>query len=173
MMMRHKTQDLSVARQKAQVELSSVQQRLAAAQRRIPELEAEKKAAAAARNFKEAARLAAEAKLYSNDRDTAERQLQECEEEIRRVEREEEGKGEELRTMEEMAREREREGGVARCARLRLVAVVARREMESAAEGEDWEEAEGLKGEAEAADSEADSLKEQYGLEGEEYERKE
>ncbi|GJP46168.1 hypothetical protein CLOM_g5486 [Closterium sp. NIES-68] len=166
-------QDLSVARQKAQVELSSVQQRLAAAQRRIPELEAEKKAAAAARNFKEAARLAAEAKLYSNDRDTAERQLQECEEEIRRVEREEEGKGEELRAMEEMAREREREGGVARCARLRLVAVVARREMESAAEGEDWEEAEGLKGEAEAADSEADSLKEQYGLEGEEYERKE
>ncbi|CAI7862175.1 unnamed protein product [Closterium sp. NIES-53] len=166
-------QELSGARQRAQEELAAVHQRLATAARRIPELDAQKKAAAAARNFKEAARLAAEAKLFSNDREAAERQVKEYEEETARMEREEAGKQEEVRAMEEMVRERERQVGVARCARLRLVAAVARREMEAAAEGEDWEEAEGLQGEAEAADGEADALQLQWGLQGAEYERRE
>eukprot|EP00898_Chlorokybus_atmophyticus_P005674 jgi/Chlat1/6107/Chrsp40S05688 len=56
---------------KLAAQVASAQQRATAAEKRIPELESEKKLAAAARNFKEAGRLANEAKAVAAERDAA------------------------------------------------------------------------------------------------------
>jgi hypothetical protein len=61
---------------------------------------------------------------------------------------------------------KEKEAATARCERLRLVAAAARREMDEAAEAEDFEEAGSLQIEAETADAEAEQLKGMYQLEG-------
>ena len=55
-------QELSTTKTSIQQEIESFKQRLLFIDKRIPELEAEKKVAASVRNFKEAARLAAEVK---------------------------------------------------------------------------------------------------------------
>jgi hypothetical protein len=65
---------------------------------------------------------------------------------------------------------KETEAATARCERLRLVAAAARREMDEAAEAEDFEEASSLQTEAETADAEAEQLKGTYQLEGARFE---
>ena len=87
------------------------------------------------------------------------------------VEGEERRKVGEVAELEGMVKERERQMAAARCARLRLVAAAARAAMEAAAEAEDYEEADGLKEEADNADGEAERLKAAHDLEGKEYER--
>jgi hypothetical protein len=67
--------------------------------------------------------------------------------------------------------EKEKEAAMARCERLRLITAAIRDERDAAAELEDFEEAESLHLEAEAADKEADELQKEYGFEGAIYAR--
>ena len=62
-------QEISSKRAGIQQEIATCKQKLSFIDKRGPELEAEKKVAAAARNFKEAGRIAAEAKVLNSEKE--------------------------------------------------------------------------------------------------------
>lgn len=217
-------QELAAKVSRLQQEAADVARRLAVANQRIPELEAEKKQAASARNFKEAARLAAEAKLLANDRAAATEQESTVQRELQEAAKETALKAEQVRgrlrrhssplhrhsplliprkalarppgcglpaapltwrwtqrgsillidsaracgvqtaEIESMCGEKKRAAALARCTRLFLEAGALRKEMEAAAEMEDFDEAECLQLEAEAADKEVEHLCALHGI---------
>eukprot|EP00850_Spirogloea_muscicola_P001536 SM000005S17333 [mRNA] locus=s5:1538052:1556080:- [translate_table: standard] len=164
-------QTLMAARLRLQQDTAAAQQKVAAAKKRAPELEAEKRLAATSRNFKEAARLAAEAKVLASEQEAA---LKEVEDLMREQKQLEEEESQQAAAVEELERELadvDRRAAMARCERLRLVAAAAWAEMADAAEAEDFVEAESLQTEAATADREADGLQQLHNLHGEVYDR--
>ncbi|XP_078444010.1 neurofilament light protein [Wolffia australiana] len=161
---RSSLQELSSTRAKIKEETTLLTQRIGFIDKRVPELEAEKKAAAAARNFREAGRVAAEAKALSSEKEAVQLEvnkkvndLETVEDEIRSVARKvEEG--------EELALLKEKEAALAAWERLCLVAATAMAEQAAAAAAGDSDEAATLLSEAKAANSKAREFQERYGF---------
>lgn len=143
-------------------------QRLVFIDKRVPELEAEKKVAATARNFKEAARLSAEAKALCNEKDEIQTKLEVAELELKKVEEEICQTVDKLQETEVQISSREKELAMARFQRLILIDRASRAERSAALELGDLEEADALLEEAEAADAEARKLQPIYNLKEEE-----
>ncbi|KAJ7300252.1 hypothetical protein O6H91_Y027500 [Diphasiastrum complanatum] len=159
-------QELGSTRAKLQQEISTIQQRISYAEKRAPELEAEKRIAATARNFKEAARLAAEAKTLVAEKDALNLELDCLTSDLQKLDQEVESKVLLLADTEGVITAKEKVAAKARCERLRMIAKAAREERDVAIGLEDFEEAESLHAEAEAADSEANELQEAHQLQG-------
>ncbi|CAK9868678.1 unnamed protein product [Sphagnum jensenii] len=156
---------------KLQQEMATAKQRILFVEKRGPELEAEKKLAASARNFKEAGRLAAEAKALMAEKEDLTGNIAQISSRIHALEEEGVAKGDALAEMDELVAVKEKEGAVARCERLRLLATAARHERDAAIDLDDLQEAENLEIEVEAAEQEADELQRLFNLEEQKYAR--
>ncbi|MCL7039686.1 hypothetical protein MKW94_014087 [Papaver nudicaule] len=159
-------QELSSARSSIQQEIAASKQRVLFIDKRSPELEAEKKVAAAARNFKEAGRIAAEAKNLSVEKEGIQIKLEASILELEKIEEEIKNTVERLHESEELILCKEKEAASAGCERLHLVAAAAIAERSAALEFGDVEEVNALLSEIETAESQAAKLQEAYGLEG-------
>ncbi|XP_068648440.1 intracellular protein transport protein USO1 [Aristolochia californica] len=161
-------QELSTSRASIQQDIVSYKHKISFIDKRGPELEAEKKVAATARNFKEAGRIAAEAKALNLEKETIMINMDEATSKLAKVEADIQETIEELQKNEELILLKEREAALATCARLQLVAAAARAEGSAVHEIPDPEEAAVFLAEAEGAECEAAKLQETYGLEVEE-----
>ncbi|KAL9683239.1 hypothetical protein QQ045_015058 [Rhodiola kirilowii] len=159
---RSSLQELSSAKSSIQQDISSSKQRIFFVDKRVPELEAEKKVAAAARNFKEAARIAAEGKALNLDKEDAEMKMKEATFELEKLEEQIKDTINKLQETEILISSKEKEVACARFKRLLLVAGSASAERAYALELGDAEEAAVLLAEAEAADAEAKVLQPIY-----------
>lgn len=137
--------------------------------KRLPELETEKKVAAAARNFKEATRIAAEAKSLSNEKEGTQIKLERATMELGKLEEEIKETVDKLQEAEEQILLRERDLAVARLQRLLITASAANAERAAAVELGDHEEADILLAEAKAAEYEAQKLQAVYDLKEEDF----
>lgn len=153
-----------------QQEIASYNQRIGFIDKRGPELEAEKRIAAAARNFKEAGRIAAEAKALNVEKESLENKIEKAVLDLKKLEEEIEDTVDKIQESEGLVLLKEKEAAMAGCKRLFLVAASARAERAAALEMGDIEEGENLLKEAEAAESKARQLQETYALEPEEHE---
>lgn len=138
-----------------QQKVESLKQRLLFIEKRVPELEAEKKVAATARNFREAARIAAEAKTLSIEKEGLEVNIENTALELNKLEEQIGSTIKELQETESQVLSKEKEVAVSRFQRLTLVADSSSAERSAALELGDLEEAETLLAEAEASSSEA------------------
>ncbi|KAK6793165.1 hypothetical protein RDI58_012246 [Solanum bulbocastanum] len=155
-------QVLSSTKSSIQQEVESCKQRLLFIDRRLPELEAEKKVAAATRNFKEAARLSAEAKALCIEKEEIQRKMDSTESELKKLEEEICHTIDRMQETEVQISSKEKELAMARFQRLILIAREARAERSAALELGDHEEAESLMAEADAAEVEARKLQPIY-----------
>ncbi|MCD9645167.1 hypothetical protein HAX54_033889 [Datura stramonium] len=163
-------QELSSTKSSIQQEVESCKQRLLFIDRRIPELEAEKKVAATTRNFKEAARLAAEAKALCVEKEEIQMKMDSTESELKKLEEEICHTIDRMQETEVQISLKEKELAMARFQRLILIARAARAERSAALELGDHEEAEALMAEADAAEVEASKLQPIYNFNEEEIE---
>ncbi|KAH7443941.1 hypothetical protein KP509_02G057100 [Ceratopteris richardii] len=157
-------QELVSEKAKMQQEAFSAIQHMSTIDRRLPEIEAEKRMAAGSRNFKEAGRLAAEAKGLLSTKESLMAESKKLTENLQALEQELESHAKHLTDLEREIQLKEGEAAKARYERLKLLATAARDERDAASELEDFEEAKSLDMEAEAADKEADELQKQYGF---------
>ncbi|PHT33543.1 hypothetical protein CQW23_25343 [Capsicum baccatum] len=167
---RSSLQELSSTKSSIQQEVESRKHRLLFIDRRIPGLEAEKKVAAATRNFKEAARLAAEAKALCIEKEEIQRKMDSNDSELRKLEEEICQTIDRMQETEVQVSSKEKELAMARFQRLILIARAARAERSAALELGDHEEAEALMAEADAAEVEARKLQPIYNFNEEEIE---
>jgi len=137
--------------------------------KRVAELEAEKKVAAAARNFKEAGRVASEAKSLAAEKEEQQIQMEIFTAELGQIEEAINETTQKLQEFEMLISSKEKEAAVAQFQRLRLVSAAALAERSAALELGDVEEAKVLLAEAEAADSEAKQLQLAHNISEEEF----
>ncbi|XP_050379053.1 uncharacterized protein LOC126796302 [Argentina anserina] len=163
-------QERSSRKSSIQQDIASSKQKIIFIDKRIPELEAEKKVAATARNFKEAARIAAEAKSLNVEKDGLQIDMQKAISELDKLEEEIKETVNRLQETEGHILSKEKEVATARFQRLLLVSGIAKAEREAALDLGDIEEANLLLAEAEAADSEAKELEPVYNFKLEEVE---
>lgn len=164
-------QELSSTRVTMQQEIASGNQRIAFIDRRGPELEAEKKVAAAARNFKEAGRIASEAKSLNIEKESLQNKIDKSVTVIEKLEEDIKITIDKIQENEALVTVKEKEAAIAGCKRLYLVAASAKAERLAAIEMGDLEEGECLLKEAESAEAKARELQENFGLELEENEK--
>lgn len=162
-------QELSSTKSSIQQNISSLKQRSLFIDKRVPELEAEKKVAAVARNFKEAARIAAEAKSLGVEKDSLEIGLQKATSELKKLEEDIKDTVDRLQTTEGLILSKEKEVAMARFQRLLLISGAATAERFAALERGDTNEANLLLAEAEAANDEAKKLQPTYNFKEEEF----
>ncbi|KAK7253205.1 hypothetical protein RIF29_37735 [Crotalaria pallida] len=155
-------QELSSRKSNIQQDIASFKQRIIFIDKRVPELEAEKKVATAARNFKEAARIAAETKTLSIEKDGMKKDMDAAILNLEKLEEEIKDTLDKLLETEGMVLLKEKELAMARYQKLLLTAATARAEKTAALEMGDVEEANLLLVEAEAADCEAEKLQSTY-----------
>ncbi|KAL9268835.1 hypothetical protein AKJ16_DCAP12149 [Drosera capensis] len=167
---RSSLQELSLKQSNIQQEIEASKQRILFIDKRIPELEADKRVAASVRNFKEAARVAAEAKALSTDRESEQAKMVEVDIELKRLDEEIKGIEDKVEETEGTVLFKEKEAAVAKFQRLNLVASAALAEHSAALELDDPEEAQVLLAEAEAAQSEARELRSVYGIDAQDLE---
>ncbi|CAI9296279.1 unnamed protein product [Lactuca saligna] len=154
-------QDLSSTKSGTQQEIESSKQRLMFIDKRIPELESEKKVAATARNFKEAARIANEVKTLNLEKETLQTKIEEAVSELKKIEDDISESVERLKEKEEKILNMEKELEMVRHQRLLLVGNGARGDRLAAMEFGDVEEGEILLKEAEARKIEGNCGKEE------------
>lgn len=162
-------QELSSTKSSLQQEIESLKQRLVFTDKRVPELEAEKKVAAAARNFKEAARIATECKTLSVEKESLQTKMAGAVLELRKLEEEICHTVNRLQEIDGQISTKEKEVAMARFQRLILIAGAAKAERSAALELGDPKEADILLTEAEAAESEARKLQPIYEFKEEEF----
>lgn len=148
-------QDLSSTKSGTQQAIESSKQRLLFIEKRVPELESEKRVAATARNFKEAARIANEAKTLYVEKESLQTKIEEAMSELKKIEDDINDNVNRLQEKEENVSSMEKELEMVRYQRLLLLAGAATAERSAAIEFGDLQEADILLKEAEAADSEA------------------
>lgn len=148
-----------------------MKQRIYFIDKRGPELEAEKKVAAAARNFKEAGRIAGEAKALNLERESLLDKRDKAISDLEKLEGEIKCTVDQMDESEQLIISKEKEAAIAGCQRLRLVAAAAMAERSATLELGDFEDGDILLKEAEAADFKASELQKAYGLEVEEREK--
>lgn len=157
-------QEISSRRTSIQQEMDSFKQKLSFIDKRGPELEAEKKVAAAARNFKEAGRIAAEAKALNSEKDELHTMLEKAATDLEIIEKDIVATTDKIQECEGLILQKEKESAITSYKRLRLDSAAARAELTAATETDDNEEVEILHKEAEAAESKALELKTCYDL---------
>ncbi|PAN36183.1 hypothetical protein PAHAL_6G264700 [Panicum hallii] len=157
-------QEISSRRTSIQQEMDSFKQKLSFIEKRGPELEAEKKVAAAARNFKEAGRIAAEAKALNSEKDELHTKLEKAATDLEIIEKDIIATTDKIQECEGLIVQKEKESAITSYKRLRLDCAAARAELTAATETDDNEEVEILRKEAEAAESKAVELKACYDL---------
>ncbi|GAV63562.1 hypothetical protein CFOL_v3_07080 [Cephalotus follicularis] len=162
-------QELSSTKSSIQQNIETLKQRIFFIDKRVPELEAEKKVAAAARYFKEAARIAAEAKSLSVEKNGVQIEMDKAVLELKELEEEIKDTVNRLQETDGLILSIEKEVAMARFQRLHLIAGSAKAERSAALELGDLEEANILFAEAEAAESEARKLPPDYNLKEEEF----
>ncbi|WOG98352.1 hypothetical protein DCAR_0417693 [Daucus carota subsp. sativus] len=155
-------QELSTTKTSIQQEIESFKQRLLFIDKRIPELEAEKKVAASVRNFKEAARLAAEVKALCVEKEGIQTKMEGALSELGKFEGEILDTVNRLQDTEAHLLSKEKELAMTRFQILLLIAGAATSEKSAALQLGDVEEGEILLGEAEVAESEARKLQSTY-----------
>lgn len=155
-------QELSTTKTSIQQEIESLKQRLLFIDKRIPELEAEKKVAASVRNFKEAARLAAEVKALCVEKEGIQTKMEGSLSELGKFEGEIVDTVNRLQDTEVYLLSKEKELAKTRFQILLLIAGAATSEKSAALQLGDVEEAEILLGESEVAESEARKLQSTY-----------
>ncbi|XVE80106.1 hypothetical protein DITRI_Ditri14bG0112700 [Diplodiscus trichospermus] len=163
-------QELSSTKSSIQQSIASLKQRIFFIDKMVPELEAEKKVAAASRNFKEAARLATEAKSLSIEKEGVQNEMDKDVLDLGKLEEEIKHNVDKLQDVEGLILSKEKEVAMARFQRLILIAGAAKAERSAALELGDLEEANLLLAEANAADYEAKELQPKYNLKEEEFE---
>lgn len=157
-------QEISSKRAGIQQEIATCKQKLSFIDKRGPELEAEKKVAAAARNFKEAGRIAAEAKALNSEKEELRAKLEKAGTDLEVIEKDIAATTDKIQECEGLIVLKEQESAMASYKRLRLDSSAARAELTAATETDDGEEVEILRKEAEAAESKALELKTLYNL---------
>ncbi|KAG6469848.1 hypothetical protein ZIOFF_070781 [Zingiber officinale] len=157
-------QELSSIRASIQQEVSVFKQRISFIEKRVPELEAEKKVAATARNFKEAGRVAAEAKALQSEKEDLQDKLEKAVLHLEKLEEDIKGNVDKIQDNEVLLSVKEKEAALAGCNRLQLVALAARAESLAALQLGDVEEGNILLKEAEAAESKVIGLQKDYDL---------
>ncbi|XP_009797518.2 COP1-interactive protein 1 [Nicotiana sylvestris] len=167
---RSSLQELSSTKSSIQQEVESCKQRLLFIDRRIPELEAEKKVAATTRNFKEAARLAAEAKALCIEKEEIQCKMDNTKLELKKLEEKICHTFDRLQETEVQISLKEKELAMTRFQRLILIARATKAERSAALELGHQEEAEALMAEADAAEVEARKLQPIYNFKEEEIE---
>ncbi|GAU29538.1 hypothetical protein TSUD_115600 [Trifolium subterraneum] len=160
-------QELSSRKSSIQQDIASFKQRIIFIDKRVPELEAEKKVATAARNFKEAARIASEAKSLCVEKENIQMEMDTATSNLEKLEEETKGTFDKLQESEGMISLKEKELAMARYQKLLLTAATARAEKAAAQEMGDVEEANLLLAEAEAADCEAERIRSTYNFKAE------
>ena len=163
------SQELSSNKYSFQQEIESLKQRLVFVDKRVPDLEAEKKVAAAARNFKEAARIAAESKTLGVEKESLQIKLAGAFLELGKLEEEICNAVNKLQETEGQISTKEKEVAMARFERLLLIAGAAKAERSASLELGDLDEADILLAEAEAAESEARKIQPVYNFKEEEF----
>ncbi|XP_076881724.1 uncharacterized protein LOC143529931 [Bidens hawaiensis] len=148
-------QDLSSTKSGTQQSIESSKQRLLFIEKRVPEIESEKRVFATARNFKEAARIANEAKTLYAEKETLQLKIYEDSSTLKKIEDELNQNVQKLQEKEENVLIMEKELEAVRYKRLVLVASAAKAERSAAMKIGDVEEANILLQEAEVADLEA------------------
>ncbi|KAK3123860.1 hypothetical protein QOZ80_8AG0637180 [Eleusine coracana subsp. coracana] len=161
---RNSLQEISSRRAGIQQEMASFKQKLSFIDKRGPELEAEKKVAAAARNFKEAGRIAAEAKSLNSEKEELHVKLEKAASDLEIIEKDVVATTDKIQECEGLIVLKEKESAMTSYKRLRLDCAAARAELTAATETDDSEEVEILRKEAEAAESKAMELKTCYDL---------
>ncbi|CAE6119992.1 unnamed protein product [Arabidopsis arenosa] len=156
-----------------QQNITSFMDKIMFIEKRMPELEAEKKVAASTRNFKEAGRIAAEAKSLNLEKDKIQMETGKANAELEKAEHEIEETIKRLQEIERLILSKERELAISRFQRLRIDSGTAKAERSAALELSDLEEAKLLLEEAQEAESEAEKLKLTCGLKEEEEEEEE
>ncbi|XP_071733015.1 uncharacterized protein [Rutidosis leptorrhynchoides] len=155
-------QDLSSTKSGTQQEIESSKQRLIFIDKRLPEIESEKRVAATARNFKEAARIANEAKALYVEKETLQLKIQQAMADLKTLEDEINNNVERLQEKEHNISLMEKELEIVRYQRLILVAAAAMADYSAAKELGDVEEAEILLKESQVADFEAKKIQETF-----------
>ncbi|XP_010454829.1 PREDICTED: neurofilament light polypeptide-like [Camelina sativa] len=151
-----------------QQNITSFMDKIMFIEKRMPELEAEKKVAASTRNFKEAGRIAAEAKSLNLEKDKIQMETGKANAELEKAEHEIEETIKRLQEIEVLILSKEKELAISRFQRLRIDSGTAKAESSAALELSDLEEANLLLEEAQEAESEAEKLKLTCGLKEEE-----
>lgn len=157
-------QELSTTRVSIQQDIDLFKQRIAFVDKRGPELEAEKKVAAAARNFKEAARIAAEAKTLNSEKENTQNKMDNAVLNLEKLDGDIKSNVSMMLENEELVLQKEKDAAVASFKRLQLIAAAARSERSAALELGDLEEGEFLLKEAEVAEERARELQGTYSL---------
>uniref|UniRef100_A0A0D9X9R6 UVR domain-containing protein n=1 Tax=Leersia perrieri TaxID=77586 RepID=A0A0D9X9R6_9ORYZ len=158
-------QEISSRKAVIQQDIATFKQKLSFIDKRGPELEAEKKVAAAARNFKEAGRIAAEAKTLNSEKEELHAKLEKAATDLELIEKDITATTDRIQECEGLIVLKEKESAMTSYKRLRLDSAAARAELAAATETDDSEEVEILRKEAEAAESKAMELKTSYDLE--------
>ncbi|KAJ0678179.1 hypothetical protein HanOQP8_Chr12g0444911 [Helianthus annuus] len=151
-------QDLSSTKSGTQQSIESSKQRLLFIEKRVPEMESEKRVFATARNFKEAARIANEAKALYVEKETLQLKIDEDTTTLKKIEDDINHNVQKLQEKEENIALMEKELETVRYQRLILLAGAATAEQSAAMKLGDVEEADILLQEAQAADSEAKKI---------------
>lgn len=128
-------------------------------EKRLPELEAEKKVAASTRSFKEAGRIAAEAKSLTLEKERIQIDTGKANAELEKAEHEIEETIKKLQELERLILSKEKELAISRFQRLRIDSGTAKAERSAALELSELEEANLLLEEAQEAETEAEKLK--------------
>ncbi|XP_010927486.2 uncharacterized protein [Elaeis guineensis] len=157
-------QELSSSRASIEEDIVSFKQRIGFIDKRGPELEAEKKVAAAARNFKEAGRIAAEAKTLNIEKEDLQNRMEKAVSELEKLEKEIKCILDQIQESEVLISQKEKEAAMTSFKRLQLVAAAARAERAAALEMGDEEEGDILLKEAESAECKTRELQEAYNL---------
>ncbi|KAK9059857.1 hypothetical protein SSX86_020561 [Deinandra increscens subsp. villosa] len=156
--LRASLQDLSSTKSGTQQSIESSKQRLLFIEKRVPEIESEKRVFATARNFKEAARIANEAKTLYVEKETLQLKIDDDMTTLKKIEDDIKQNVEKLQEKEENISLMEKELETVRYQRLVLLARAATAERSAAIALGDIEEADILLKEAQAADSEAKKI---------------
>ncbi|KAJ0866331.1 putative UVR domain-containing protein [Helianthus annuus] len=151
-------QDLSSTKSGTQQSIESSKQRLLFIEKRVPEMESEKRVFATARNFKEAARIANEAKALYVEKETLQLKIDEDTTALKKIEDDINHNVQKLQEKEENIALTEKELETVRYQRLILLVGAATAEQSAAMKLGDVEEADILRQEAQAADSEAKKI---------------
>ncbi|KFK32925.1 hypothetical protein AALP_AA6G307100 [Arabis alpina] len=142
-----------------QQNITSFMDKIMFIEKRLPELEAEKKVAASTRNFKEAGRIAAEAKSLNLEKERIQIETGKANAELEKAEHEIEETIKRLQELERLILSKEKELAISRFQRLRIDSGTAKAERSAALEVDELEEANLLLEEAHEAESEAEKLK--------------
>ncbi|KAL0028763.1 hypothetical protein WJX79_005643 [Trebouxia sp. C0005] len=143
-------------------EAAAAEAQAAVAQRRIPELENDKKAAAAARDFKGAAALSAEAKALAAQADVAMTKAKQLRQQVSEAEEQEQLQVDSIKEQEGFLTQAKRAAALARWRRLQSSMQGLAHQVEEAAASDKFEEANALQAELDSSTEEASALAAEY-----------